>query len=204
MRKQCRSYSCKSFSSKNRQRILQDSRTQDLDSFFLLPKIHKPKQKWYITAMPPGWSIVAVKAVGYQSKLTFIWIPCPPGTKVFWGIPYDFDKVKTLAISPESFLFSLDKTVMWSSSGLWRFWIIATKSIKKTTTNATSIDFMGTTTYKGPDFATTQHLDLISFSRRPTRMSCCIAKVSIPNIRLMGYCGRSFSGSEGFAPDSQM
>lgn len=80
--------------------------------FYLLPKIHKPCDKWLTAFMPPMHPILSdcgSKSNKIAEYTNFHLNPFSTKHRSYFKNTYDFEvKIKTLKIPPEAFLFSLD------------------------------------------------------------------------------------------------
>ena len=87
--------------------------------FYLLPKVHKPRDKWSNPFMPPGRPIVSDSGSESHRVAEFIdFYLNPLSMKHFSYIrdTYDFlEKVKGLRVPPEAFLFSLDVESLYTN-----------------------------------------------------------------------------------------
>lgn len=80
--------------------------------FYLLPKVHNPRNKWPNPFMPPGRPIVSdCGSESHRVAESIDFYLNPLSTNHFSYIRdtyYFLEKVKSLRVPPDAFLFSLD------------------------------------------------------------------------------------------------
>lgn len=87
--------------------------------FYLLPKVHKPREKWSTPYMPPGRPIVSdCRSESYRVAefITYYLNPLSVKHPSYLKDTYDFlEKVKQLQVPAEAFLFSLDVESLYTN-----------------------------------------------------------------------------------------
>lgn len=87
--------------------------------FYLLPKVHKPRDKWSTPTMPPGRPIISdcgSESYRIAELIDFYLNPLSTKHASYIKDTYDFvDKVKKLKIPPNAFLFSLDVDSLYTN-----------------------------------------------------------------------------------------
>ncbi|MGL4283371.1 MAG: hypothetical protein ACRCSI_07050 [Eubacterium aggregans] len=87
--------------------------------FYLLPKIHKPQEKWPTPFMPPGRPIVSdcgSESCRVAELIDFYLNPLSTKHPSYIRDTYDFvDKVRSLTIPTEAFLFALDVDSLYTN-----------------------------------------------------------------------------------------
>lgn len=87
--------------------------------FYLLPKIHKPREKWPTPIMPPGRPIVSdcgSESYRIAELIDFYLNPLSTRHPSYIKDTYDFvEKVKSLIVPPKTILFSLDVDSLYTN-----------------------------------------------------------------------------------------